>query len=111
MAEYPESWHAHINVKQESPREALLRTAEQLIMGDRNNQYGPPTKDFQVIADVASTLGFQFNGEPLKPHHVALFQMALKLARIAWSPEKQDSWVDTAGYAACGWECVEDTSN
>ena len=94
------------------PRAELLREAERLICGDRNNQYGPPTKDFQVIADMASAAGFRFEkGEgvsDLDPHHVALFQIILKVARIAWSPEKRDSWVDTAGYAGCGWECVDD---
>lgn len=33
--------------------------------------------------------------------------MALKLSRLTWSPERQDSWMDVAGYSACGWECVE----
>lgn len=39
------------------------------------------------------------------PHDVALAMICLKLSRITWTPGQMDSWVDIAGYAACGWEC------
>jgi hypothetical protein len=89
-----------------SPREAALTEATQLITGDRNNQYGPPTQDFQRTADMANGFGFQVNGSPLQGHHVAVFQILLKMSRLAWTPAKRDSWVDTAGYAGCGYECA-----
>ena len=46
-----------------------------------------------------------------QPADVAAMMSMLKLARIAKSPEKADSWIDLAGYAACGGECAtqEDT--
>ena len=89
----------------------MLDEAKSLIDGDRNNQYGPPTQDFQRTANVLSELGFRHvdpsgNPSPLSSHHTALIMMALKLSRISWQPEKRDSWVDAAGYAGCGWECV-----
>jgi len=35
----------------------------------------------------------------------------LKLSRIAWQPNKTDSWIDLAGYAACGWEAHQLSAN
>lgn len=95
-----------------APREALLNEATHLIMGDRNNQYGPPTQDFEKIAKMLSIQGFRVvdaGGFPrdLKSHHVATMMITLKLSRLSWDHQKFDSWIDVAGYAACGWECVE----
>lgn len=90
----------------ESPRGSALDEARQLITGDRNNAYGPPTQDFRRTADMANAFGFRVNGEPLKGHHVAIFMMLLKTSRLAWTPGKRDSWVDSAGYAGCGYECA-----
>lgn len=89
-----------------NPRQELLREAEQLVNGDRNNQYGPPDQDFRRSAEAASALGFSLNGKPLSAHDVAIFITVVKLSRLTWSPEKKDSWVDIAGYAACGYEAM-----
>lgn len=88
------------------PRASACDEAKQLITGDRNNQYGPPTQDFKRTAAMANGFGFQVNGEPLKAHHVAIFMMLLKTSRLAWTPAKRDSWVDGIGYAGCGYECA-----
>jgi hypothetical protein len=85
-------------------RAELLREAERLVTGDRNNSYGPPHQDFQHTADMLTALGFTQNGEPVQAHHVAMILMCVKLSRLSWSPDKEDSWVDLGGYAACGWE-------
>lgn len=96
----------------DSPRASALDEARQLITGDRNNSYGPPTEDFRRTAEMATSFGFRFVGhadgapEDLEPHHVAIFMMLLKLSRLAWTPGKRDSWVDAAGYAGCGYECA-----
>lgn len=92
-------------------RGELLDEAKKLIEGDRNNQYGPPTQDFQRTAEILTALGFAHvnasgNVTGLSAYHTALIMMTLKLSRISWQPEKRDSWLDTAGYAGCGWECV-----
>lgn len=85
-------------------RAQVLRLAEQLTCGDRNAQYGDPLQDFKRIADIWTIL---FDRQ-FKPHEVAMALAALKLSRICHSPGKQDSWVDGAGYFACGWECAVD---
>lgn len=92
-----------------SPREDVLEQAHNLIMGDRNVQYGPPNDDFNKTAIMWDTyIKAVFRArDSLKPHDVAAMMAMLKLSRIAWAPQKQDNWIDLAGYAACGWDCVE----
>jgi hypothetical protein len=83
-----------------TPRQHILKEAERLITGDRNNQYGPPTQDFKRTAEMWQA----YLGIPVRAHDVAALMCLLKLSRIAWQPEKEDSWIDIAGYAACGYE-------
>lgn len=94
-----------------SDRALLLREAEAVITGDRNNQYGPPTQDFRRTAEMATAAGFAVIGPEdevldIQPHHVAIFIDLVKTSRIMWDPTNRDSWLDKAGYAACGYECV-----
>ncbi|HYS44600.1 MAG TPA: DUF6378 domain-containing protein [Geobacteraceae bacterium] len=89
-----------------SPRVSVIDEARQLITGDRNNAYGPPTQDFMRTAALASAFGFQVNGKPVRSYQVAIFMELLKISRLAWTPGKRDSWADTIGYAACGYECA-----
>jgi hypothetical protein len=85
-----------------NPRKHLLDTAESLVNGDRNVQYGDPNEDFKRIAKMWSIL----LGVEVKPEQVAMCMIAMKLSRLVWTPGKEDSWVDIAGYAACGWDVV-----
>lgn len=91
-----------------SPRAVLLREAETLIVGDRNHTYGTPTQNF---ANIAALLNIQFghklkDGEQFTSADVAQIQIHTKMARLIAQP-KRDSYVDIAGYAACGWEAQE----
>jgi hypothetical protein len=93
--------------KRSSPRGDALDEAKGLITGDRNNSYGPPTQDFARAAGVLNALGYRAHeGRQLLPHDIALMVMAVKQSRLVWTPAKRDSWVDIAGYAACGLECA-----
>jgi 5'(3')-deoxyribonucleotidase len=82
------------------PRAELLDEAKNLIVGDRNVQYGPPTKDFERTAALWSA----YKGVEFSAHDVAVMMILLKTSRLAWSPEKRDHWADIAGYAGCGYE-------
>ncbi len=89
------------------PRASVLRRAESLVTGDRNNQYGPPTQDFQRTAGVLNALGYRGpDGRLLQAHDTAMLVAAVKLSRLVWSPKKEDNWADLAGYAGCGYECA-----
>lgn len=66
----------------------------------RGTGYGEPSEHFTRTAELWSSL----LGWPVKPTDVALCLVALKLARIVACPGHVDSWVDVAGYAACGVE-------
>lgn len=98
----------------DNARSALLRGAENAVNGDRNAQYGDPNADFQRTADMwnaylAGVLERQNGLVSLQTQDVAAMMSLLKISRIAWSPEKMDSWMDLAGYSACGWDCASRT--
>lgn len=89
-------------------RTHVLSEADRLVNGDRNVDYGDPISDFRTTAEMWSAYLSRRLGSPvsLEPHDVAAMMMCLKISRISWVPDKEDNWVDLAGYAACGWDCV-----
>lgn len=89
-----------------SQRASLLREAESLVDGERNIQYGSPSQDFERTA--ALWTAYLDGKRYLEAHDVAVMMILLKASRLRWSPTKRDSWVDVAGYAACGWDTVEE---
>lgn len=90
-------------------RASILEEAIRITTGDRNNSYGPPTQDFDRAADILTALlGHKLTaGARITSYDIAAIQIAVKLSRLQWSPDKRDHWVDIAGYAGCGAECVE----
>jgi hypothetical protein len=88
----------------------MLDEAADLVDGDRNNQYGDPIGDFRATADMWNAYlerVWSSGRTSLIPHDVAAMMALLKVSRIGWSAGKADHWVDLAGYAACGLDCVE----
>ena len=96
----------HLLADRPNHRRELLLGAEALVNGDRNVAYGDPRADFQRTA----TMWSAYLGVEVAPHDVAALMALLKLSRIRWSPGKQDSWMDLAGYAACGWDCAAEVT-
>jgi hypothetical protein len=84
-------------------RKEVLDRAAECVLQDRNTQYGAPEDTFTEIAGLWSI----YLGCSLKPHDVALMMALLKIARLKGNPIHGDSWVDLAGYAACGAESSE----
>lgn len=78
----------------------VLRRAEELVTGDRRQDYGEATASFEALALIWGTL----TGTAFSAAQVALCLAALKLWRCSTSPGSMDSWTDLAGYAALGWE-------
>lgn len=92
-------------------RRRILDEAAEIVTKDRNNQYGDPETEFQTIADLWSAYLERIYPELDLPrllvaHDVAAMMALLKVARIAANPQHRDSWVDLAGYAACGAEAA-----
>ena len=85
-------------------RTHMLHEAERLVNGDRNNQYGPPDQDFQRTADLWT---IYLDGKRIiEAHDVAVMMALLKISRLSWKPNHPDSWIDLAGYAACGYDII-----
>lgn len=92
-------------------RSEVLAEAQKITAKDRNASYGEPEDNFQNIANIWNAQGYCFGsfmrGESarnLTAADVALMMAGMKLARLKHNPTHRDSWVDMAGYAACGYE-------
>ena len=84
----------------ETVREIVLNSAKELVMGDRNKDYSDPNPNFEQTAELWSA----YTGTAFSKHDVAVMMILVKVARLSTSPHKLDSWMDIAGYAACGAE-------
>ena len=83
----------------------ILKTAENIVNGDREKQYGKAENNFNTIANLwADYLSVKVEPTDIEPKDVAAMLALLKIARIATGHAKDDNWVDLAGYAACGGE-------
>ena len=87
-------------------RSAILADADELVNGDRQDDYGSPAESLGRIAALWSTyLAWRPDRvAPLEPAEVALLMDLAKTARLAQSLDHRDSWVDKSGYAAIGGE-------
>ena len=90
-----------------SPRRKLLIEAADAIDGDRDTTYGGPENSFRTIAALWNAYLDAKMGD-LQAHDVAAMMILFKMARVVGSRGvHRDSWLDAAGYAACGYECAE----
>ena len=89
-------------------RESILNRAIECVCGKREQDYGSPEDNFNRIATYWSThLGMEITAED-----VAVMMALLKIARIGTGRATEDSFVDLAGYAACGCEiATRDTAS
>lgn len=85
-------------------REYFLDEAKTIVCNDREDQYGSPEDSFKLIAELWSAYLFNDNVGSLSEKDVAIMMTLLKIARIASSRFKEDSWIDAIGYLACGAE-------
>jgi hypothetical protein len=87
-------------------RRETLDAAAKCVLGDRDKSYGGPESSFCLIAEFwnAYLVGAAGGKPQIKPADVAAMLALLKIARLSANPSHVDSWVDLAGYAACGAE-------
>ena len=98
------------DAKRKLTRADILHAAEKCVCGQRETDYGTPEDNFETIAKLWETyLRRECVDEAgdvyIEAHDVAMMMALLKIARIAAGGRKADSWIDLAGYAACGAEC------
>jgi hypothetical protein len=81
-------------------RTDILDQAKQAVTVDRAATHGDAKQTFGRIAALWSArLGIM-----ITPAQTAIMLIDLKTARAWGNPAHMDSWVDMAGYAACGGE-------
>lgn len=81
----------------------LLQDAT-LAVTQRGSAYGDVYTNHERIATIWTVV----LGSVVRADQVAQMMVALKLARLMETPDHWDSWVDIAGYAATGAQCVEE---
>ena len=87
----------------------MLAEAKRCVCGERDQSYGGPEDSFRLIAKlwepyVKEKIVPKGTLVDIEPEDVAIMMGLLKVARLASNPKHMDSWVDLAGYAACGGE-------
>lgn len=83
-------------------RSDCLENAKEIVNGKRQQEYGTVEDNFGVIAEFWTTyLGHIVK---IEPDDVANMMSLMKIARISTGGGTVDSYVDLAGYAACGCE-------
>ena len=98
------------DAKRRLTRADILHAAEKCVCGQRETDYGTPEDNFETIAGLWETYlrracVDEAGGVYIDATDVAMMMALLKIARIAAGGGKADSWIDLAGYAACGAEC------
>ena len=83
-------------------RKECLDKAAECVLKDRASQYGNVERNFERIADLWEA----YLHAPISALDVAMMMALLKIARAKANPAHADSFVDLAGYAACGAECA-----
>lgn len=90
-----------------SSRRDILHAAEKCVCGHREQDYGSPESNFQLIADLWNGYLGEKTDNPVisvTPVDVSMMMALMKIARIRNGGGSGDSFVDLAGYAACGGE-------
>lgn len=86
-------------------RAEILETARNTVCGHREQDYGTPEDNFAVIAAYWEVyLNGKSDPLTLTPADVANMMCLFKIGRITTGTGTEDSYIDLAGYAACGAE-------
>ena len=81
-------------------RTDILKRASGIVGGERVNEYGEPEDNFRIIARLWSA----YLGIDISSVDVSMLMVLFKAARVKTGIGTDDSFVDIAGYAACGGE-------
>lgn len=110
--EYNKNFEKWLNTQVENApastsRADILDQAKKCVCGQREQDYGTPESNFQLIADLwngyLGSLDYP-QWKQIQAEDVAMMMALMKIARIRNGGGSGDSFVDLAGYAACGGE-------
>lgn len=76
------------------PEQNILEEADATV-GQRAEEYGPPTENFQVIADMWSA----YLGVEITPYDYSQMMILAKIGRNKTGTPDRDSHTDQAGYS------------
>ena len=95
-------YNLHQNTEENKmTRAEILQKAEAIVTGERQKNYGSPEYNFETIANFWNAY---MGNDLFNAIDVAMMMALLKIARIKTGTATEDSFVDLAGYAACGGE-------
>lgn len=92
----------------QEPRAEVLLEAANCVLQNRAQAYGTPESNFANIAALWNAYiapALEANGE-LTAADVANMMALMKIGRLITNPVHADSWIDIAGYAACGYRAA-----
>lgn len=81
-----------------------IMQAASALVAPRGSVYGPIDKNHEQIARIASEL----TGHPLDAHDILMIMVAVKLARLARTPDHLDSYLDALNYLSFAGEIATD---
>lgn len=84
-------------------RADILDAAKKCVCGQREQDYGTPESNFRLIANLWNAY-LDDRDDDISATDVAMMMALMKIARIKNGGGTGDSFVDLAGYAACGGE-------
>ena len=85
-------------------RAEILDTAKSMVTGQREQDYGSVENNFAQIARYWTDYLYAHERTRLDGRDVAIMMCLFKIARLNTGRGSPDTWVDLAGYAACGGE-------
>lgn len=82
----------------------MLDACKDIVLNQRQQQYGTPENNFERIASYWSVYLKDRIAGGIDSSDVAVMMILLKVARGQHKLDNVDTWLDIAGYAACGCE-------
>lgn len=94
-------------MSEDNEKVSVLKEANKIIYGDREQTYGKPSKNLDTIAKMWNAYLNALGERDLNAKDIAVMMVLLKSARLAIQPDHRDSVVDICGYAALIERCDE----
>lgn len=95
-----------LSAKDLMPRSKILKEAEYVICGDREEDYGSPQKNFKLVSELWSS----YLEKNVDENDVVMMMNLLKIARIRTGEGTYDCYLDIIGYTALGAEIMKGKS-